>query len=197
MQALAQKIMCKGSDPVAQRIHRERMLLASFVAGLSGEVGRQVKCQNPQNLQALTTALAVREVLKQEKFAETFYTKFEKSVRLSNRQDYREPTERHSHRRAANHLKTRRYEHGADRSGISGSTRDVQARTEPRCYECEGRGHIARECPPRLKCEKTRNAPGKENPSERSNRSRSPGDEPRHTRDRASKTPGLRETSKR
>ena len=44
--ALAQKVMCKDSDPVAQRIHREnaeRMLLASFVAGLSGEVGRQVK----------------------------------------------------------------------------------------------------------------------------------------------------------
>jgi len=35
--ALAQKVMCKDSDPVAQRIHREnaeRMLLASFVAGL-------------------------------------------------------------------------------------------------------------------------------------------------------------------
>ena len=44
--ALAQKVMYKDSDPVAQRIHREnaeRMLLASFVAGLSGEVGRQVK----------------------------------------------------------------------------------------------------------------------------------------------------------
>jgi hypothetical protein len=38
--ALAQKVMCKDSDPVAQRIHREnsdRMLLASFVAGLSGK----------------------------------------------------------------------------------------------------------------------------------------------------------------
>ena len=55
----------------------------------------------------------------------------------------------------------------------------------------------ARECPTRLKREKTRNAPGKENPSERSNRSRSPGDEPRHPREKATKTPGLRETSKR
>jgi hypothetical protein len=51
--ALAQKIMCKDSEPVAQRIHREnaeRMFLVSFVAGLSGEVGKQVKFQNPQDL---------------------------------------------------------------------------------------------------------------------------------------------------
>jgi len=134
--ALAQKIMCKDSDPVAQRIHREnaeRMLLASFVAGLSGEVGKQVKFQNPQDLrQALTTALAVTEALRQEKFAETFYTKFEKSVRLSNRQDDREPAGRYSPKRAANPPRTRRYERGADRSGSSGSTRDVRARTEPR-----------------------------------------------------------------
>jgi hypothetical protein len=42
--ALAQKVMCKDSDPVAQGIHREnadRMFLASFVAGLSGEVGKK------------------------------------------------------------------------------------------------------------------------------------------------------------
>jgi hypothetical protein len=48
--ALAQKVMCKDSNPVAQTIHREnadRMLLATFVAGLSGEVRKHVKFQNP------------------------------------------------------------------------------------------------------------------------------------------------------
>ena len=187
--ALAQKVMCKDSDPVAQRIHRENaemMLLASFVAGLSGEFGRQVKFQNPQDLrQALTRALKVREMLKHEKFAETFCTKFDKSVSLSNRQDEREPAERYSPKRAANPPRSRRYERGADRSGTSGSTRDVRARTEPRCYECEGCGHIPHECPTRLKREKTRNSARKENPSERSNRSRSPCDEPRHPREKA------------
>jgi len=68
--------MCKDSDPVAHRIHSEnagRMLLASFVAGVSGEIGCQVKFQNPQDLrQSLTTALAVRGALQQESFAETF-----------------------------------------------------------------------------------------------------------------------------
>ena len=123
------------------------MLLASFVAGLSGEVGRQVKFKNPQDLRQALTALAVREAPKQERFAETFYAKLDNSVRLSNRQDDREPAERHSPKHAANHLRARRYERGADRSVTSGSTRDVQARTEPRCYECEGRGHFARESP--------------------------------------------------
>jgi hypothetical protein len=56
------------------------MLLASFLAGLSGEFGKQVKFQHPR--QALTIAVTVTEALKQESFAETFYAKFEKSVSL-------------------------------------------------------------------------------------------------------------------
>ena len=61
---LAQNVMCKDSDPVAQRIHREnaeRMLLVSFVAGLAGVAGRKFRYQNPQTLQhALSIALSVR-----------------------------------------------------------------------------------------------------------------------------------------
>ena len=40
--ALSQKIVCKVAHPLAQRIHfenAERMLLASFLAGLSSEIG--------------------------------------------------------------------------------------------------------------------------------------------------------------
>jgi len=84
--ALAQKVMCKDSDPVAQRIHREnaeRMLLASFVAGLSGVAGRQARYQNPQTLQhTLSIALSVTEAEKQEWFSETFYAKFDESVSI-------------------------------------------------------------------------------------------------------------------
>jgi len=49
--ALAQKIVCQDCDPAAQKIHREnaeRMLLARFAAGLSGENGLHVRFQNPQ-----------------------------------------------------------------------------------------------------------------------------------------------------
>jgi tRNA A37 N6-isopentenylltransferase MiaA len=75
--ALAQKIVQKSDDPQAQRIHQEnveRMLLASFVAGLFGAHGRQVRYANPQAMkQALTIALSVQEAEKQERFNESFY----------------------------------------------------------------------------------------------------------------------------
>jgi len=51
---LAQKIIVETDGPVGQRIHREnseRMLLASFVTGLSGVPGRQVRYSAPGNTQ--------------------------------------------------------------------------------------------------------------------------------------------------
>jgi hypothetical protein len=70
--------MRRDSEPVVQRVHEEnsdRMLLASFVGGLSGEIGKLTRIQNPQNLeQALNAALAVREAIRQERRLETFYT---------------------------------------------------------------------------------------------------------------------------
>jgi hypothetical protein len=80
--------MCRYDNLAVQEVHREnaeRMLLASFVAGLLGEIGK-MRIQNPQNVnQALTTALTIREALRQEKDAETFFTKFENSVEVSSR----------------------------------------------------------------------------------------------------------------
>ena len=62
--ALAQKIGCKVDDPVAQRIRNknaDRMLLARFVAALSGVAGTRVRFSNPQTLdQALKTTLCVQ-----------------------------------------------------------------------------------------------------------------------------------------
>jgi len=79
--ALAQKIVCKVDDPVVQRIHYEnadRMLLASFVAGLTGIPGRQVSFSNPESLdQCLKTVLSVKEAEKQEKLRESIYTYFD------------------------------------------------------------------------------------------------------------------------
>jgi hypothetical protein len=87
--ALAQKITCKVDDPVTHRVNNEnaeRMLLASFVAGLSGEPGRQTRFAKPSNLsQALRIALAVQEAESQEKSNSSFYTKLENSAKPQSR----------------------------------------------------------------------------------------------------------------
>jgi hypothetical protein len=52
--AFSQKLLRKTNDSVARQIHQEsaeRMLLASYVAGLVGVVGRQVRYLNPQSIQ--------------------------------------------------------------------------------------------------------------------------------------------------
>jgi hypothetical protein len=63
----------------------------------------------------MTIALTVTEAIEQERFAETFFEIFEKTVRLSTRQDDRHFAERHSQGRAANHPRARRYACGTDR----------------------------------------------------------------------------------
>jgi hypothetical protein len=59
------------------------MLLASFTNGLGGDAGKQMRYANPQSMQqALTIDLSVYEAEKQ-KFNESFYTRFDESVRLT------------------------------------------------------------------------------------------------------------------
>ena len=128
--ALSQKIMCKTSDPVAQHIHgenAERMLLASFIAGLMGTPGKQVRYVSPRDIgQALSTALAVQEAEKQERFNESFYAKIDNSDRLSarspswSRQDY-DKSRRSPDTPEVNHLRSQRYKppHSASKPSTS------------------------------------------------------------------------------
>jgi hypothetical protein len=80
--------MCKVDDPVTQCINRENsdpMHLTSFVTGLTGVPGKQVRYANTRNIeQALSIALSVQEAENQERFNET-YTRFDDSVRLLSR----------------------------------------------------------------------------------------------------------------
>ena len=62
------------------------MLLASFVTRLTGNPGTQCRYANPQSMdQALRIALSVQEAERQEKFSESFYANFDRSVRLMSK----------------------------------------------------------------------------------------------------------------
>ena len=122
---LAQKVMGRESDPIAQRIHRqnaERMCLAGFVGGLQGTVGRHTRIANLQSMQqALTIALAATEALRQEKGSEIFLAKA--------------PEERSVHDSRADSRRDR-FSKGTPMKPKNGP--------EIRCYECDGHGHYAR-----------------------------------------------------
>ena len=176
---LAQKLVCKVDDPQAQRIHQEnaeRMLLAAFVSGLIGTPGKQCRYSNPQTLQqALSIALTVEQAERQERFYNSFYTRYDKTVRLLARSPSRKKKgEDHSTRKDSSPAAK-----PSNRSSNSSGNFSRNAKTESalRCYECQGVGHFAVECPTRLR-RVSQNAPGKRNPSGRSSRSHSPGDKP-------------------
>jgi len=159
--ALAQKVMGKSDDPQIQRVHREnaeRMLLSSFIAGLHGVPGRQTRFSNPQDIdQALKIALTVQEAERQERFNESFYTQFDNSVRLCSRSPGRSRPESEGQRQPAdsrteNHTRAQRYSKPSN-AGRSETPRSRNSQTQEalRCYECQGFGHFARECPTRIK----------------------------------------------
>ena len=153
--------MLKVNDPVAQRIHKENadpMCLASYVSGLSANVGKMVRIKNPQTLQqALTIALAVTEAERQERGNEIFFTGSDEPS---------DPKER------KNINSERVFDSRAGRNKPSHSSAGrAQSGATLRCYECDGRGHFGRECPTRLKRERSsRKPPEKSNRSGRSAR---------------------------
>jgi hypothetical protein len=125
-------------------------MLASFVAGLAGEVVRQVRFSNPQSLdKAVNTALAAQETIRQERTNESFHTKTDGSVRLTS-----PPGRAFGKVEPRNKMEER------------GHSRD---RIEPTEVMEEGRSDAIiatvlgtwRECPPRLRKEcGTREPPG-------------------------------------
>jgi len=153
---LAQKVTIKSADPQIQRIHKENadcILLASFVSGLTGTVGYQVRISHTGSLgDASNLAVSVQEAERQERFNESFYNWSEKSVQLlsepkgrpfSGNRNCRYPGETHAYGQGRSQCQSapvskNRAEHQKNR----------KTRTEvaARCYECDGRGNFVQEC---------------------------------------------------
>jgi hypothetical protein len=152
--SLDEKIIQKSDDRLAYRIHHENaehMLLATFVAGLSGAPGRQVRYVKPQTMkQALTITSSVQEAEKQERFNEGFYTKFKNSVRLRTRSSNRVSSERDCFNRSAysDTGSRMRGEHRRPvrvniKSFASQITRNAQNKAAIKCNECDVLGYVA------------------------------------------------------
>ena len=133
---------------------------------------------------ALRIALAVQEAEGQEKISESFYTNFEKSVRLTSTSPSRtspDDVKRSStDTRAVSNTRSQRKSSSSNaKRSENPSSRISRTEAAMRCFECQGVGHFGRECPTRLKREaNSSQAPGKRSPNERSKLSGYSGDKP-------------------
>jgi len=145
--AFAQKLVCKVDDPQAQRIHQEnaeRILLAAFVSGLIGMPGKQCRYSNTQNLQqALSIALTVEQAEKQDRFYDSFYTRYDKTVRLLARSPSRKKRGEDRSSRKDSSPAAKPSTQGPSSSG--NFFRNVKTESALRCYECQGVEHFAEE----------------------------------------------------
>ena len=158
------------------------MVLVIFVSNLIGPVRKQTRYANPTSMHhALQSAMTVEQAGKQDRFNECFYTRFEKSVRLTSQSPSStyagsSRTRQSADARASSRTHGQQYKASKDRVQ---SPRNAQIRKALKCYECEGLGHFARECPTRLKREaKNTNSLRKRDPGEAPRRPRFSGEKP-------------------
>jgi hypothetical protein len=117
-----------------------------------------VRYANPQTLeQALQIALSVQEAEPQEKFSESFHANFDRSVSLMSKcpsrtyTEYEQPRRRSDSRTISGpRSRQNRVPSDAGKATTSGN-RTSRTREALRCFECQGIGHFASECPTRRK----------------------------------------------
>jgi hypothetical protein len=135
--------------------------------------------------EALRIPLSAEQAVKQETFNEAFYTRFDNSVDIATRQARPSPGDTRtagsaddSMRRNTLSSQHRTRKLGRQDKPSSERTRNARTKSALRCYECEGRGHFASQCPTRLnKLSNSKSSPGRRRQNERSRRSHFPPDE--------------------
>jgi hypothetical protein len=130
---LVQKVTPQVEDPVAQRLHNgqtDRMLLASYTSGLMGNPGKQVMYSLPATLEdVIKIAVTVEQTEAHEQKNDTCY--------LSGKT-------KGPHNSA---LKAYSIEQGKSSTHRSHDENNSRRSKDEMCYEGEGIGRMARDCP--------------------------------------------------
>lgn len=140
--ALSQKTIRQSADPTEQRIRKEEAdfrLLTSFIYGMRGEAGRELRIRNPETVeQALSIATMVHNAKRLEQRPrdhETLVVKTERKDATKPNQ-YKQPWRQNGQPRGP---PTRRPQEPRERS-------KDQVRPPITCFSCGQQGHIARRC---------------------------------------------------
>ena len=146
--ALSQKTVRKNADPIEQRILREEAesrLLISFVYGLRGEPGHELRIRNPEKLeQALSMATVIYNANKTEQRHKEHATLAVHSNDRDTPEIQRnQPPWKGSRRLWGTSVRRSQGRVGRDRERI---------RPPFICYTCGLPGHIARDCGTKGKC---------------------------------------------
>ena len=145
--ALSTKTVRKSEDPTVQRILKEEAefrLLTSFIYGMRGEAGRELRIRNPETLdQALNMATVVYNAKRTEphhKDNDTLTVKTERKS-FTSPKGYRSPWNQRNQPRGST----------VQRSKERRDTSRDWVRLPVKCFSCGRQGHIARDCEARRK----------------------------------------------
>jgi len=148
--SLAMKTVPKAEDPLLQKFHydqAQRMLLSTFIAGLSGNPGQQVGFQMPVTVeQALQIAITVFDAEAQEKRNLAFFSNSETQRKGTG--NFGQPWKnfgRSEYGQAAcistdvPHVGWKQRQHDAHLTNTSREGKLL-------CFKCRKPGHFAKEC---------------------------------------------------